>query len=284
MFILFLIIGLAIGSIGTLVGAGGGFLAMPILLFLFHLPPAVAAGTSLLMVTMNALSGTVAYWRQGKIHLKTGLLLTIAAYPGSALGALLAANISQQLFNIIFGIVYVVLAIWMFVSSSRVPSQTPKSRSEVAATREDVQESGNLLQRMFGHRMKVTFNVPGLEPTEFHFKTYLAILIAFVTGLQASLMGVGGGPLLVPALIFILGFPAHMATAVSQFTIAASSILALGIYMWHGHIQFTSGLAMGVGAIIGAPLGVWLASRISGKKLVYILSLTLLGVGVKMLI
>lgn len=295
LFALFLAIGIAIGSIGTLVGAGGGFLAMPILLLFFHMPPAIAAGTSLLMVTMNSLSGTYIYWKQKKLDFKVGILLAVAAYPGSIFGAMLAAKISAHLFNIIFGTVYVLLAFWM---TWKTFLSKPKEQSSVSTMANTIQEQAatttlpnamdtqksSLFSRMYNHTMNLTVKAPGFDTAQVSFKTIWAVLIAFFIGFQASLMGVGGGPLLVPALIFILGFPTHVATAISQFVIVTSSVLALGIYAFHGNIQLTFGLAMGLGAVVGAPLGAWMASRMPAQKLVYILSASLLAVGLKMLI
>src|ERR1043165_7169187 len=94
--LLYIPFGFVVGIYGTMVGAGGGFLIVPVLLLVWHLPPAIAAGTSLSVVFLNASAGSFSYARQGRIDYKSGILLAIPTLPGSVLGAFVSKQRSEE--------------------------------------------------------------------------------------------------------------------------------------------------------------------------------------------
>ncbi len=102
--------GVAVGTVGALAGVGGGFLVVPVLLLAFHLPPAVAAGTSLVMVAANALAGSLLHGRRGLLDWRGGLFLTGTAYPGTLLGAHFGARLRSEHFTLAFGLLLVAMA------------------------------------------------------------------------------------------------------------------------------------------------------------------------------
>src|SRR4051812_11528094 len=107
--------GLLVGTYGTMVGAGGGFLIVPVLLLVWHLPPALAAGTSLSVVFLNATAGSFSYARQGRIDYKSSILLALPTLPGSVAGAFVAERVSGRAFNIAFAVLLLAvsaLLIW----------------------------------------------------------------------------------------------------------------------------------------------------------------------------
>src|ERR1044072_4863398 len=105
-------IGFAVGTMGTLIGAGGGFILVPILLFTHPLlPPAITTGISIAIVACNAVSGSVAYARAKRIDYKAGLQFALFTIPGSILGVIITRYISQKLFAIFFGALLIILAI-----------------------------------------------------------------------------------------------------------------------------------------------------------------------------
>src|SRR5512138_3150333 len=96
-FILFILLGAVIGSFGTLIGVGGGFVLLPVLLWLYpNEPPEILAGISLAVVFFNALSGSIAYGRQRRIEFKSGLMFAFAALPGTILGAMATELIPRR--------------------------------------------------------------------------------------------------------------------------------------------------------------------------------------------
>src|SRR5438105_91171 len=114
----FVALGLALGTFGTIIGAGGGFLLVPVLLLLGW-PHEQAAATSLFMVTANAATGSVAYWRQGRIDLASGWRSAAATVPGALIGPLIAHAISGPLFSALFGLLLLGLATYLFRNPER---------------------------------------------------------------------------------------------------------------------------------------------------------------------
>src|ERR1700737_4821202 len=121
---LLVLIGLVVGALGTLIGAGGGFILVPVLLFLYpSMPPAILTAVSMAIVACNALSGSVAYARAGRIDYKAGILFSIFTIPGSILGVWVTRYIPKYLFTFVFGSLLVVLAFYLFFKKE-VPVQT----------------------------------------------------------------------------------------------------------------------------------------------------------------
>src|ERR1044071_4779890 len=101
---------LGVGTYGTMVGAGGGFLIVPVLLLVWHLPPALAAGTSLSVVFLNATAGSYSYAKQGRIDYKSGILLPLPTLPGSVAGAFVAERMSGRVFDVTFAVLLLCVA------------------------------------------------------------------------------------------------------------------------------------------------------------------------------
>jgi uncharacterized membrane protein YfcA len=112
--LLFGLFGLAVGAYGTLIGAGGGFIIVPVLLLVLHWPHEKAVGTSLFVVAANATSGSIAYWRQKRIDLRTGPQFALATVPGAILGSYIVDLISGQTFYILFGSLLIAVSLYLF--------------------------------------------------------------------------------------------------------------------------------------------------------------------------
>src|SRR5215470_2431389 len=109
--VIMVVLGALIGAFGTLIGAGGGFLLVPILLIGYHVPPATAVGTSLALVFLNATSGSLAYLRQRRVDLALGWRFAAATVPGAVGGAYLTRALSSSVFSWVFGAVLVAIAV-----------------------------------------------------------------------------------------------------------------------------------------------------------------------------
>src|SRR5690242_8768675 len=113
--ILFFIFGAAVGAYGTLIGAGGGFIIVPVLLIFLGWTHQEAVGTSLMVVTANAASGSFAYWRQRRIDLQTGWQFALATLPGAVLGSFVVDLLNGRIFNVIFGVLLVSVSLYLMV-------------------------------------------------------------------------------------------------------------------------------------------------------------------------
>lgn len=230
--------GVGIGALGTLIGAGGGWMIVPLLLLGFHFTPQQAVGTSLAVVFLNALSGSIAYMLQGRVLYTMGTAFAAATIPGALLGAWLVQYFSSRWFSILFGSFLMFVAIFLHRGEQLL---------FVRSTRGGV-TPGELQ----------SFRSPVLR---------LGILISFLVGVLSSLFGVGGGIIHVPFLIVILGIPVHTATATSHFILAITSLTGSLMFLRQGQIHLTAAASMGLGVLIGAQGGALLSTRMRGEPI-----------------
>lgn len=260
-------VGLFVGAYGTLIGAGGGPLIVPALLLMFHLPPQQAAGTSLTVVFLNALSGTVSYARQKRIDYRTGLRFAAATIPGSIIGAYLSSFFTGRLFSLVFGVLLIALAGFIVV----------RPREAGLAVEEEVEAAlpawytRRVITDVMGERYKYAFNEPA------------GIVLSFFIGFLSSILGIGGGIIHVPALVYLFSFPPHIATATSHFILAISALIGAGSHLAFGHVVPEYALPMAVGVVLGAQLGARLSQRLHGAVILRFLSLALALVGLRLI-
>ncbi len=266
----FITFGLAVGAYGTLIGAGGGFIIVPVLLLVLQWPHEQAVGTSLFVVTANAASGTISYWRQGRVDFKTGIRFAVATLPGAVLGSLIVELLSGRVFNIIFGSLLVIISLYLMVRpEKRATSQVRLERPKGPAG--------------WGWTVRTKVDSKGEEYT-YGFSLVWGVVLSFGVGFMSSILGIGGGIIHVPALITLFDFPAHIATATSHFILAISAATGSITQLTLGHVRLIPAISMAVGAIGGAQIGGALSSRIKGRWIVRGLALALALVGVRLII
>jgi uncharacterized membrane protein YfcA len=267
-------LGLLIGAFGTLIGAGGGFILVPILLLVYpNEKTELITAISLAVVFFNALSGTFAYARMKRVDYKSGIIFAAATIPGAIFGALSSAYVPRRAFDLIFGALMVVAAIFLWLSAKEGHSE--HSSRKVASTS---QKTGSRLTER---------NLCDAEGVHYHyaFDLRLGILLSVFVGYLSSLLGVGGGFIHVPALSRLLNFPVHLATATSHFVLAIMALtgtvvhIAQGVFV-HG-IRRTAVLAIGV--LGGAQAGAWLSNRTGGKVIIRGLAVALAFVGIRLI-
>ncbi|WLD11424.1 sulfite exporter TauE/SafE family protein [Planctellipticum variicoloris] len=245
-------LGLLVGAYGTLVGAGGGSVLVPILLIaLPHESPATITAIALAVVFFNAYSGTIAYMRLGRIDYRAGTLFTLAGLPGAVLGTLLVHNIPRSLFDPLFGLLLVGIGGFLMVSPVGSASRVPDG--ETAAVKD-----GRMLVGSLG-------------------SAYIAVF--------SSLLGIGGGIIHVPFLIRGLRMPPHIATATSHFVLTFMALTATATHIVLGEFErgVAQTLSLSIGVMMGAPLGAALSARLQGSLIVRLLALALCLVGVRLL-
>jgi uncharacterized membrane protein YfcA len=267
--LLYIPLGFVVGIYGTMVGAGGGFLIVPVLLLVVHLPPALAAGTSLSVVFLNASAGSWSYAKQGRIDYKSGILLALPTLPGSVFGAFIAKQISGRAFNVMFAV--------LLLSVAALLLWKPVGRGETSAPHEiDPNAPWYQMSRVVvdktGHEFRYQYNL------------IWGLLISFGVGFLSSILGIGGGIIHVPALIHLLGFPSHLAAATSHFILAISSLVGAGTYVSLSNVLFVPAALMGVGVIFGARIGARLARKAKGAVTVRLLSIALIVVAIRLLV
>jgi len=267
-------LGLLIGAFGTLIGAGGGFVLVPILLLVYpNEKTELITGISLAVVFFNALSGSLAYARMKRVDYKSGILFSIATIPGAILGALSTAYVPRGVFDLLFGVLMIVAAIYLWTSGGE--------ESAGRSYRKGDSYSDPRLRRMLR-------DLTDAEGVRYHYayNPVTGVLLSLVVGFISSLLGVGGGFIHVPILTRLLDFPVHIATATSHFVLAIMSLTGTLVHVAQGvfvrGIRRTTMLAIGV--LIGAQGGAWMSNRIGGKMIIRGLAVALAFVGVRLIV
>jgi hypothetical protein len=249
-------LGVAVGLFGTLIGAGGGFLLVPLLLLFFpHDDPATITSISLGVVFFNALMGSAAYARMRRINYKAGLLFAAAGIPGAALGAMATHLFARHIFEMVMGFVLLIVAGYITWQAG-TPQSAPQAQKNHAGV------------------VSPSYNV------------WLGLLLSLGVGFFSSLLGIGGGIIHVPALTYLLDFPVHSATATSHFILAILAFTGTLTHVLSGTFQhgWRRMTCLAVGVIIGAPIGARLSNRISAVWIARSLAAALGLVGLRLVI
>lgn len=261
-------IGAAVGVYGTVVGVGGGFLIVPALLFLYpDEDPVGITSISLMVVFFNAMSGSAAYARLRRIDYRSGLAFAAASLPGAVGGAYLVHLVPRGLFDLVFGVALIAVALWLIRSAGR--------HLAVRAPRQG--------------RFVVRRVLPGAHPGEefrYSYDMLQGVAAAAVIGFLSSMLGIGGGVFHVPVMIDLLRFPVHVATATSQLVLMFMTGEASAVHLLNGDLHGENlwrAVLLSIGAVPGAQLGARLSHRFRGATISRLLAAALLFVGARLL-
>jgi len=267
-YIALIALGFGVGAYGTLIGAGGGFVLMPLLLILYPKEsPEILTSISLAVVFFNALSGSEAYGLMKRIDYRSGLMFAAATVPGAVVGAMNTSRVPRHLFDIIFSVLMMGAALFLFFRPE-TPKATSKQEtpSRYLVTRHLVDAHGH--------------------PYDYAFNPLLGIILSLFIGYASSFLGIGGGIIHVPVLGYFLHFPIHVATATSHFILAIMALTGTIVHILTG--TFTQGvhrtIALAIGVAVGAQLGAQFSQRLHGTWIIRSLALALGLAGIRILI
>lgn len=236
-YLLAIAIGLSLG----LIGGGGSVLAVPIMVYVLGVPAKSAIAMSMFVVGIVSLLGVIPQWRRGNVNFKTFLIFTPAAMLGTFLGAKIAGLpiISDTIQMVAFGIVMVVTSVFMIRKSSK---RVPSSVGAMARQKESTHH--------------------GFLPN------WLLIPIeGVVVGVLTGFVGVGGGFLIIPALVLLGGIPMKEAVGTSLLIIAFKSAIGFMEYLNHVTLDWQLMVTFTLAASIGMGAGIYLSRRIDGRHL-----------------
>lgn len=270
------IIGLggSVGFLSGMFGVGGGFLMTPLLIFL-GVPPAIAVSTEANQIVASSVSGVIAHWRRGNVDFKMGGILLAGGVVGSSLGVLLFSilrDIGQ--IDLVIKLSYVIflglIGGLMLLESIRA----------ILRTRQPGARRGKLHQHnwLHGLPLKIRF-----RKSKLYISALLPFFLAAMVGVLSAIMGVGGGFILVPAMIYLLGMPTYVVIGTSLFQIifVTANITVLQAVQTQTVDFVLAGLLL-FGAVIGAQIGARFGARFKGEQLRGLLALMVLGVSVKL--
>lgn len=263
-------IGFLVGTYGTIIGAGGGFIIVPLLVLLFPQDsPSMITAASLAVIFVNASSGTIAYARMKRISYRTGWLFAAATIPGALLGSWLTHFIPRKAFGLVFGILLVGVATFVAVSRGR-GRKAEGGRGGHGA----------------GARLMDTVTDTEGRVHELRYNPVVGVALSLAIGCFSSLVGIGGGLIHVPVLTSLFGFPLHIARATSHFILVFTSLAGVVEHLldrtWPTHLLRDACLALGV--VGGAQLGAWLSKKVSSRWIVVGLAAALGAVGVRLVL
>lgn len=269
-FVVLIVVGLLIGTLGTLIGAGGGFILVPLLLLAFpKFSPEVITAVSLAVVACNAMSGTYAYIRAGRVDFKAGIIFAICTIPGSILGVYTTKYIPRNVFDVIFGVILIGLSIYLFLKGG----MEKKEKIKIAGKKGWIHQIHTDKE---GHSF------------EYNYDLRVGIVLSILVGYLSPLLGIGGGIIHVPALSEMLNFPVHLATATSHFILAIMATVSVVVHYINGVYDdpLVQRLVLGlvIGVIPGAQLGAYLSRKLKGRIIVKALAISLGIVGFRILL
>jgi uncharacterized membrane protein YfcA len=270
---IYLILGMGgvVGFLSGVFGVGGGFLMTPLLIFI-GIPPAVAVATEANQIVASSVSGVLAHWKRGNVDFKMGFALLFGGIIGSSLGVGLFSflrdlgqlDLAIKLSYVVFlGIIGVLMLIESINTIRRTKKQTPPKL--------------HTHNWMHGLPFKMRF-----RRSRLYISALLPISIGLLVGLLAAIMGVGGGFIMVPAMIYLLGMPTVVVVGTSLFQIifVTANVTVLQAVSTQT-VDVVLALLLLTGGVIGAQIGVRVGVRLQGEQLRGLLALMVLGVCVK---
>ncbi len=284
---IFLILGLGgiVGLLSGIFGVGGGFLMTP-LLIMFGIPPTVAAASDSNQIVGASTSGTLAHYRLGNVDMKMGILLLIGGVLGGTIGVqfikiLRASGHADFLISVTYVIMLGFVGSYMFFESlqslrkDKVGSSTPDSIKTAP-----VEKKPSIFGKLMGtlpfqtEFVKSGVSMSALTP----------LILGVFVGILAAIMGVGGGFIMVPVMVYLLRMPMHVVVGTSLFQILFTCINVTIMQSYTNHtVDFVLALLLLLGSTVGAQFGTKISKRLKGDQLKIILASLVLLVMVQML-
>jgi hypothetical protein len=267
---LFLGMGAGVGFLSGLYGVGGGFLMTPLLIFA-GIPPAVAVATEANQIVASSVSGALAHWRRGNVDIRMGVVLLIGGIIGSTLGVWvfgLLRGLGQ--IDLVIRLSYVVF-LGIIGALMLVESLKAISRQRKPGGKRRKLHQHNWLH---GLPFKMRF-----RRSKLYISALLPLGIGVLVGILAAIMGVGGGFIMVPAMIYLLGMPTAMVVGTSLFQIIFVTANVTFLQAWQNQtVDIFLALLLLTGGVIGAQLGTRAGSKLPGEQLRSMLALIVLAV------
>lgn len=276
---LILSMGGAVGLLSGLFGVGGGFLMTPILIFI-GVPPAVAVGTEANQIVASSVSGVLAHWRRDNVDFRMGGVLTVGGFVGSGVGVALFSFLSglgqiELAISLCYVIFLGIIGGVMFYESANF---ILKQRRAPATGTSSASRGPGRHSWMHGLPFKMRF-----RKSKLYVSALLPLAIGFVVGILAAIMGVGGGFVMVPAMIYLLGMPTQVVIGTSLFQIifvtANTTFLQATV---NQTVDVVLAILLLIGGVIGAQIGARMGAKLKGEQLRILLALIVLGVCAKL--
>ena len=258
--LLILFVSYVIGFLSGLFGVGGGFLMTPLLIFL-GIPPTVAVGTEAPHVLASSFSGAIAHWRKKNVDIKMGVVLLLGGVFGSTIGVnifkiLIGFGQVDLIIQLLFVFFLGLVGFSMLFESARTTIKKYRTTSTIRTKLHQHSWLHGLPFKMRFHRSKL------------YISTIPPLLIGFVVGILSAMMGVGGGFIMIPAMVYILGMSTNVVVGTSLFQII---FVTANSTFFQSYLNQTVDIVLAalmiLGGVIGAQIGARLGTRFRAEYL-----------------
>lgn len=270
-----LLLGGATGVLSGMFGIGGGFLTTPLLIFI-GIPPPVAVATSSNQIIASSVSGFLTHWRRGNVDFKMGSLLLLGGLVGSSVGIWLFA-VLKRVGQIDLAISLCYVSFLLLIGGLMIVESV---RAIAGASRPKKKGLGKLNRQKLLALLPFKMTFP---QSQLRMSALLPVCIGVFVGVLVSLMGIGGGFFMIPAMIYLLGMPAAMVVGTSLFQVMFVSANVTFLHAVNTHtVDLILALLLLSGGAIGAQVGIRLSGRFKTEYLRALLALLVLGVAIKL--
>ena len=272
--LLIVLIGMLIGGLSGLFGVGGGFLMTPLLIFL-GIPPAVAVGTEAPHVLASSVSGVIAHWRRKNVDFKMGFFLMIGGVVGSTVGVNLFKIL--RIFGQIDIVIQMLFLIFLGFIGFSMAFESAKTTITKYRTTSSIRTKLHQHSWIHGLPFKLRFH-----RSKLYISTIPPIVIGFFVGVLSAMMGVGGGFIIIPAMVYLLGMSTNVVVGTSLFQII---FVTANSTFFQSYLNQTVDIVLAslmiVGGVIGAQIGARLGTKLKAEYLRGILAILVLAVCAK---
>lgn len=273
-------VGGVVGFLSGMFGVGGGFLMTPLLIFM-GVPSAIAVGTQANQLVAASVSGMVAHWRRGNVDLPMGFVLLAGGTIGSVIGSWIFAVLTELgQVDLLVGLSYVfflgAIGSLMMIEAIRTIIRNRKIAAGWQPPRPARRKKRTWVQRL---PFRMTF-----KKSRLHISVIPPLLIGLVVGIMSAIMGVGGGFIILPAMIYILNMPTSLVIGTSLFQISVVMGLTTILHAAQNQsVDIVLAFLLLVGSVVGAQWGTKVGEKLKGEQLRGLLALLVLLVCGRML-
>ncbi|MGV3483558.1 MAG: sulfite exporter TauE/SafE family protein [Planctomycetaceae bacterium] len=262
MALLTVLFGAIVGFSLGLTGGGGAIFAVPLLVYGLATAPSEAVGISLASVGAMSAVGLLKRWRTGQVEPKPGFIFAVAGMLGTPVGSWLAGQVSEQMLLLLFSALMLLVAVRMWTGARRAEALVSCAPAD--------DDQGPTCRRDAAGVLRLTSRC-----------AILLAVIGIATGVLAGLFGVGGGFVIVPALVVFSGMPIHRAMGTSLLVITLISLAGVSSHLLMGRsIPLATTLPFVAGGVLGMWLGILTAGRLSGPALQRAFSVAIIAVAI----
>lgn len=279
-----IILGVGVGIIGGFFGMGGAWMVTPGLNIL-GFPMAFAIGTDIAHMAGKSLISTMRHGKFGNVDYKLGIIMLVGTIVGFEAGAQMVMWLERlgNVESVVRWLYLVLLTLIAWMVFADVAKKRKKDREAIKSGKEVDALSTGIEWHKTLHKIKIPPMVH-FEAAQITCTAWLPILISFLTGWVAGILGIGGGLIRMPALIYLIGCPTHVAVGTDLFEVMISGLYGAFTYTYKGRTELLAAVIMLVGASIGAQVGTVATKYIKGYGIRIAFGLAVIGCGLSVLL